>query len=124
MSTNNKKKKGRAMFMKRSYLKVWTDQEGKIHSKAKGSIQQIISNYNDMIKYMRDQATSMVGSAVLTLGQTPDVVIAMATENPKMNPKSFRTQVDVGPGGSYDPKSTHSLTGGASAGPDRNNKGV
>lgn len=87
MSTNNKKKKGRAMFMKRSYLKVWTDQEGKIHSKAKGSIQQIISNYNDMIKYMRDQATSMVGSAVLTLGQTPDVVIAMATENPKMNPK-------------------------------------
>lgn len=87
MSTNTKKKKGRAMFMKRSYLKVWTDQEGKIHSKAKGSIQQIISNYNDMIKYMRDQATSMVGSAVLTLGQTPDVVIAMATENPKMNQK-------------------------------------
>ena len=106
MSTNTKKKKkGKAMFMKKSYLKVWTDKDGKIHSKAKGSIQQIISNYNDMITYMRDQAQSMVGSAVLTLGQTPDVIIAMATENPKMNPKSY-------------------TAGGSGGGSDRNNRGT
>lgn len=83
MTTSKKKKKKESIFMK-SFLKVWTGNDGKIHSKARGSIEQNINNYNAMIAYLKDQANSMAGSVVITLGDIPDVIIGTMTNNPKV----------------------------------------
>ena len=87
MSIKNKNKKGRAIFMKRSSMKIWIGKDGKVRSKTTGTIDQVLSNYDKLIEHMRDQAQSMVGSAVMALGQTQEVIIARAVENPKINPK-------------------------------------
>ena len=79
----NKKKKG-FMFMKRSSLQVWIGKDGKAHSKAKGSMEQTISNYNTMISYFKEQANSMAGSVLMTLGEIPDVIVGTVTKNPKL----------------------------------------
>lgn len=60
MTTSKKKKKKESIFMK-SFLKVWTGNDGKIHSKARGNIEQNINNYNAMISYLKEQANSMAG---------------------------------------------------------------
>lgn len=83
MTTSKKKKKG-FNFMRRSFLQVWTGKDGKIHSKARGSIEQNINNYNAMISYLKEQANSMAGSVVITLGDIPDVIIGTMTNNPKV----------------------------------------
>ena len=94
MSIKNKNKKGQALFMRKSSMKIWIGKDGKVRSKTTGTIDQVLSNYDKLIEHMRDQAQSMVGSAVMALGQTPDVIIARAIDNPKINPKKSHYQAN------------------------------
>jgi hypothetical protein len=86
MSTSKNKKKKESIFMKSS-LKVWKDKHGKICSRATGSLDQTITNYNEMITYLKTQANAMAGSAFMTLGQDgmPDCIVGVTTSNPKIS---------------------------------------
>lgn len=83
MSKKKKKKKG-SIFMRKGSLKVWVGRDGEVHSRVRGSMSQNISNYDILIEYLKDQATAMAGSAVMTLGDSPDVIIGTTTQNPKL----------------------------------------
>ena len=72
--------------MRKSFLKVWTDKDGKAHSKARGNLSQNINNYNTMITYLREQANAMAGSAAMMLGQAPDVIIGTMEKQPRVTP--------------------------------------
>ena len=109
MTTSKKKKKKESIFMK-SFLKVWTGNDGKIHSKARGSIEQNISNYNAMIAYLKDQANSMAGSVVITLGDIPDVIIGTMTNNPKVRREETKNRSLHG-GGSDGTTQVHTAGG-------------
>ena len=86
MSTSKNKKKKESIFM-RSTLQVWMGKDGKIHSKARGSLDQTIANYNEMITYIKTMANAMAGSTFMTLGNegTPEFIVGVATSNPKIS---------------------------------------
>ena len=121
MTTSKKKKKKESIFMK-SFLKVWTGNDGKIHSKARGNIEQNINNYNAMISYLKEQANSMAGSVVITLGDIPDVIIGTMTNNPKVRREETKNRSLQG-GGSDGTTKVHTAGGPYTLGGNGGNSG-
>ena len=91
MSNSKKKKKG-FNVMKRSSMEVWIDKYGECHSKVKGSMTQNINNYNTMLIYLKQQATSMASSAAMILEGTPDVIIGTTQKDPRIRAKDSETR--------------------------------
>ena len=98
MTTSKKKKKKESIFMRKSFLKVWTGKDGKAHSKVRGSFSQNINNYNTMITYLREQANAMAGSATMMLGQAPDVIIGTMEKQPRITSSNRPSYSVINPG--------------------------
>ena len=96
--TTSKKKKKESIFMRKSFLKVWTGKDGKAYSKARGSLSQNINNYNTMITYLREQANAMAGSATMMLGQAPDVIIGTMEKQPRITSSNRPSYPVINPG--------------------------
>ena len=90
MTTSKKKKKKESIFMRKSFLKVYTGKDGTIHSKARGSLDQNINNFNFMISYLKEQASGMAGSVYMTNGTMPDCIVGTTTKNPRIKPEEYR----------------------------------
>ena len=120
--TTSKKKKKESIFMRKSFLKVWTGKDGKAHSKARGSLSQNINNYNTMIAYLREQANAMAGSVVITLGDIPDVIIGTMTNNPKVRREETKNRSLQG-GGSDGTTKVHTAGGPYTLGGNGGNSG-